>query len=86
MVDDLSKPNINHDFVRRHLLVASQNLLANGNYYKDGSNHSSVDMFTMDDPDARSESGVDDAITNEALPGYVPPSIANSSLDSSCPP
>jgi hypothetical protein len=29
----------------------------------------------MDDPDAGSESGVNDAITNKVLTGYVPPSI-----------
>jgi hypothetical protein len=75
MVDDLSEPEINQDFVRPHLSVESQNLLANCDYDDDDPNHSSsVDMFTMDDPDAGSESGVDDAITNEVLPGYVPPS------------
>jgi hypothetical protein len=64
MVNDLSEPEINHDFVGRHLLVEWQALLANSDYDDDDSDHSSVDMFTMDDKDARWESGVNDAITN----------------------
>jgi hypothetical protein len=48
MVDDLSEP----DFVRRHLSVESQNLLACYDYDDDDdSDQSSVDKFTMDDPD-----------------------------------
>jgi hypothetical protein len=34
-----------------------------------------VDKFTMDDPDTESESGVNNWITDENMPGVVPPSI-----------
>jgi hypothetical protein len=33
-------------------------------------------MFTMDDPDQESESGVNNSITDENMPGVVPPSIS----------
>jgi hypothetical protein len=73
MVDDLSKP----DFVRRHLSVESQNLLACYDYDDDDdSDQSSVDKFTMDNPDTESESGVNNSITDENMPGVVPPSIS----------
>jgi hypothetical protein len=53
MVDDLSEP----DFVRRHLSVESQNLLACNDYDDDDdSDQSSMDKFIMDDPDTESES------------------------------
>jgi hypothetical protein len=72
MVDDLSEP----DFVRRHLSVESQNLLACYDYDDDDSDQSSVDKFTMDDPDPESESGVNNLVTDENMPGVVPPSIS----------
>jgi hypothetical protein len=73
MVDDLSDP----DFVCRHLLVESQNILAWYDYDDDDdSDQSSVDKFTMDDPDTGSESGVNNSITDESMPGVVPPSIS----------
>jgi hypothetical protein len=73
MVDDLSQP----DFVRRHLSVELQNLLACYDYDDDdGSDQSSVDKFTMDDPDPESESGVHNSIADENMPGVVPPSIS----------
>jgi hypothetical protein len=52
MVNDFSEPRIYHDFVRRHLSVESQNLLARSDYDDDDSNHSSADVLTMDDPNA----------------------------------
>jgi hypothetical protein len=59
MVDDLSEP----DFVPRHLSVESQNLLACYDYDDDdGSDQSSMDKFTMDDPDPESESGVHNSL------------------------
>jgi hypothetical protein len=73
MVDDLSEP----DFVRRHLWVESQNLLACFDFDDDdGSDQSSVDKFTMDDPNTESESGVNNSIADENMPGVVPPSIS----------
>jgi hypothetical protein len=72
MVDDLSEP----DFVRRPLSVESQNLLACYDYDDDDSDQSSVDKFTMDDPDPESESGVNNSITDENMPGVVPPSTS----------
>jgi hypothetical protein len=72
MVDDLSKP----DFVRRRLSVELQNLLACYDYDDDDSDQSSVDKFTMDDPDTGSESGVNNSITDENMPGVVSPSIS----------
>jgi hypothetical protein len=50
--------------VRRHLLVESQNLLACYDYDDDDSDQSSVDKFTMDDPDTGSESGVNNSSTS----------------------
>jgi hypothetical protein len=69
MVDDLSEP----DFVRRHLSVESQNLLACYDYDEDDddSDQSSVDKFTINDPDTGSESGVNNLITDENMPGPV---------------
>jgi hypothetical protein len=73
MVDDLSEP----DFVRRLLSVESQNLLACYDYDDDDdSDQSSVDKFTMDYPDTESESGLNNSITDENMPGAVPPSIS----------
>jgi hypothetical protein len=74
MVDDLSEP----DFIRRHLSVELQNLLACYDYDDDDddSDQSSVDKFTMDDPDTESESGVNNSITDANMPGVVPPSIS----------
>jgi hypothetical protein len=75
MVNDLSKL----DFVCRHLSVESQNLLACYDYDyddDDDSDQSSVDKFTMDDPDTGSESGVNNFITDENMPGVVPPFIS----------
>jgi hypothetical protein len=69
----LSEP----DFVRCHLSVELQNLLACYDYDDDDdSDQPSVDMFTMDDPDTGSESGVNNLITDENIPGVVPPSIS----------
>ena len=78
MVDDLSEPEMNPDFVRRHLSVESQILLADSDYNDDDSDQSSDHTFTMDDPDSGSELGVKDAITDELFPGLSPPSILES--------
>jgi hypothetical protein len=64
-----------NDFVLSYLLAKSQALRANSDYDDDDSDHSSVEMLTMDDPDAGSKSGLNDAITNKVSAGYVPPSI-----------
>ena len=52
LVDDLSVPEMNPDFVRRHLSVESQILLADSDYNDDDSDQSSDHTFTMDDPDS----------------------------------
>jgi hypothetical protein len=67
MVDGLSEPDINPDFVRFPLSGQSPHLLAYSEYDDDDFDQSSVDMFTMDDPDAGSESGDNDAITGESV-------------------
>ena len=73
MVDDLSEL----DFVRGHLSVELQNLLACYDYDDDDdSEQSSVDKFTMDDPDTELESAVNNSITDANMPGVVPPSIS----------
>jgi hypothetical protein len=73
MVDDLPEP----DFVRHHLSVESQNLLACYDYDDDDdSDQSSMDKFTMNDPDTESESGVNNSVADENMPGVVPPSIS----------
>jgi hypothetical protein len=42
-----------------------------------------MDKFTLDDPDTESESGVNNSITDENMPGVVPPSIL---VSLNCPP